>query len=111
MQTLGTWLQLIGTATIGFGVVFAWLNVSGRLRRGRVAIGGLVVQLRSAISRRNLRHVDANLSGSGSVTVIPRVKASSEVFRTGTHDQRLRGVENDYGVLKAQLDNLEGSSR
>jgi hypothetical protein len=95
MQTVGTWLQLIGNTTMGFGVVFAFLKMSGRLRRLRVALGGLVVQLRSAISRRNIRHVDAALSGGSSLTVEVKTDVEGAVFGTGTTEQRLARIEND----------------
>jgi hypothetical protein len=104
-------LQLIGTATMGFGVVFAFLKVSGRLRRFRFAVGGLVVQLRSAISRRNVKHVAGNLTGGSYLTVGVEAKAEGEVFRTGITEERLHGVENDYSKLKAQVDNLAPSLR
>jgi hypothetical protein len=106
MQTLGTWLQMIGTGTIGFGVVFAWLKVSGRVRRARVAAGGLVVQLRSAISRRNVPHVDGKLTGGSSLTVTPMTKAEGVVIGTGTPELRLSRVEDNFSKLKPQLDNL-----
>lgn len=78
----------------------------GRLRHVKVAAGGLVVQLRSAVSRRNIKHVEANLSGGSSLTVTPMTKTEAEVSGTGTPELRLSRIENIYSTLKPWLDNL-----
>lgn len=110
MQTFGTWLQLSGSAITGLGLLYAWLKVSGRLRRWGVAAGSLVMQLRSAISRRaggNTR-VDP---ASAVVTITPSTTVEMTVTRGGTPDERLRRVENDFQELRDRLDKLPPALR
>jgi hypothetical protein len=110
MQTLGTWLQLSGTGITGFGILFAWFKVSGRLRRWGVAAGSLVVQLRSAISR---RVGDITVSPTSAVVTIgvgtPVVTVTATLG--GTLDERLRRVENDFQELRNRLDTLPPALR
>jgi hypothetical protein len=106
MQTIGTWLQLIGTATIGFGVVFAFLKVSGRLHRARVAVNSLVLQLISSLSPgRNVKQADV-------AVVVPVItEASAGVKHGGSLDDRLQRVENDMDVIRTRLDRMPEALR
>jgi hypothetical protein len=79
MQTLGTWLQLSGSAITGFGLLYAWLKVSGRLRQWGVAAKSLVVQLRSSLRpRETVKQAGAALVAEGKITA--ETESSSAVL-------------------------------
>lgn len=103
MQTFGTWLQLSGSAITGFGLLYAWLTVTGRLRRWGATAAGLVVQLRSAAAKLGTGgNTGSTVEASFTLDVPPQI----HMAQTPSDAVRLSELESDHAALRDRVENL-----
>ena len=109
MQTLGTALQLIGNAIMLGGLLWAWHKASGRLNQWRAAIGTRLTQLRQTIASLAAPPRPTTHQATAHLTIHAQISAGATLRRSGTPDERLTRLENDYNDMLNQL-TQQGSS-
>jgi hypothetical protein len=103
MQTLGTWLQLIGNAITAVVLLYVIATGSMRIKTVRDAVVGQLTQLANAIAS-----LGAPPAPPPTVTghLASHVELSAKEItlkRVGTDDERLTWLENDHNTLLNQL--------
>src|SRR5689334_2116667 len=110
MQTVGTWLQLVGVVITLGGLVWAWRKLSRLPSQWGAAINRWATQLRNAIPSLNApppstHQVSAHLAGHG------QAAASMTLKRAGTTDERITQLENDHNDVLNALAQQESALR
>jgi hypothetical protein len=110
MQTFGTWLQLIGTGITATVLVYVIATSSQRINAVRQAVVGQLTQLANAIASLGTTPPTTH-QATAHLTAHAELSADVTLKRSGTGDERITRLENDYNALLNQLTERESRLR
>jgi hypothetical protein len=110
MQALGTWLQLIGNGITAVVLLYVIATGSMRIKTVRDAVVSQLTQLVNTITSLGATPPTTH-QATGHLTMHTQLSASATLKRSGTPDQRITQLENDYNTLLNQLAQQESKLR